>query len=237
LSDSESLHRTADSPAPFSTWLGIVCLFVVFGVIVLAVIGPSPRGSNYEQMRAHKRMERLKTLREESQKDLTTYAWVDKNKGVAHIPIDRAMELTVAELAQKKPAPAGPIAAAETPAAAAPANAAAPPAAPSASPQPSGTPKPAPVAGPTSEIRRQPAAAINPPSAPLGTQPGVSAPPTTSPPPPAAAPANPAPVSPAPPSSPAQPAASPSTRVPASPSPQPPQSSSGSPSPEPAKTP
>src|SRR5437660_6664344 len=122
MADSESLHRTASSPAPFSTWLGIVCLFVVFGVIVLAVIGPSPRGSNYEQMRAQKRMERLKTLREETLKDLTTYAWVDKNKGVARIPIDRAMELTVAELAQKKPAPAGPIVtpAAQTPPTAAP---------------------------------------------------------------------------------------------------------------------
>src|SRR5437899_9543610 len=215
MADSESLHRTAYSPAPFSTWLGIVCLFVVFGVIVLAVIGPSPRGSNYEQMRAQKRMERLKTLREETLKDLTTYAWIDKNKGTAHIPIDRAMELTVAELAQKKPAPAGPIAAAETQAAAAPANAAAPSAAPSASPQPSGTPKPAPVAGPTSEIRRQPAAAINPPSAPPGTQPGVSAPPTGSPPPPAAAQPNPGG------SPPANPTASPA----------------GSPSPVPEKTP
>jgi hypothetical protein len=87
-----------------------VCLFVLFGLIVLAVIGPSPRGSDYEQTRAQKRMERLKTLREETEKELTTYAWVDKNKGVARIPIDRAMELTVAELAQKKPAPAGPIA-------------------------------------------------------------------------------------------------------------------------------
>ena len=117
MADSESLRRTAYSPAPFSTWLGIVCLFVVFGLIVLAVIGPSPRGSDYEQTRAQKRIERLKTLREESQKDLTSYAWVDKNKGVARIPIDRAMELTVAELAQKKPAPAGPIAtpAAQTP--------------------------------------------------------------------------------------------------------------------------
>src|SRR5437899_6112308 len=110
MADSESLHRTAYSPAPFSTWLGIVCLFVLFGLIVLAVIGPSPRGSDYEQMRAQKRMERLKTLREESHKELTTYAWVDKNKGVARIPIDRAMEVIVAELAQKKPAPAGPIA-------------------------------------------------------------------------------------------------------------------------------
>jgi len=115
----------------------------VFGVIVLAVIGPSPRGSNYEQMRAQKRMERLKTLREESQKDLTTYAWVDKNKGVARIPIDRAMELTVAELAQKKPAPAGPIA---TPAVQTPPTGASP--APPAGPQgATGSPPPPAAAG------------------------------------------------------------------------------------------
>jgi len=110
MADPASLRKIAHSPAPFSTLLGIVLLFVLFGVIVLAVIGPSPRGSDYEQARAKKRMERLKTLREENEKDLTAYAWVDKNKGVARIPINRAMELEVAELAQKKPAPAGPIA-------------------------------------------------------------------------------------------------------------------------------
>ena len=215
MPDAESLRQVAQSRAPLSTWVGIVLLFALFGVIVLAVIGPGPRGSSYEETRAKKRVEALKTTRDEATKALTTYGWIDKNKGTAHIPIDRAMELTVAELAQKKPAPAGPIAAAETPAAAAPANAAAPPAAPSASPQPSGTPKPAPVAGPTSEIRRQPAAAINPPSAPPGTQPGVSAPPTGSPPPPAAAQPNPGG------SPPANPTASPA----------------GSPSPVPEKTP
>ncbi len=215
MPDAESLRQVAQSRAPLSTWVGIVLLFALFGVIVLAVIGPGPRGSSYEETRAKKRVEALKTTRDEATKALTTYGWIDKNKGTAHIPIDRAMELTVAELAQKKPAPAGPIAAAETQAAAAPANAAAPPAAPSASPQPSGTPKPAPVAGPTSEIRRQPAAAINPPSAPPGTQPGVSAPPTGSPPPPAAAQPNPGD------SPPANPTASPA----------------GSPSPVPEKTP
>ena len=110
MAEPESSRRIAYSPAPFSTWLGVVLLFILFGVIVLAVIGPSPRASDYEQMRAKKRMERLKTLREENEKELTTYAWVDKNKGVARIPINRAMELEVAELAQKKPAPAGPIA-------------------------------------------------------------------------------------------------------------------------------
>jgi hypothetical protein len=110
MAKPESSRRIAYSPAPFSTWLGVVLLFILFGVIVLAVIGPSPRGSDYEQMRAKKRMERLNALREENEKELTTYAWVDKNKGVARIPINRAMELEVAELAQKKPAPAGPIA-------------------------------------------------------------------------------------------------------------------------------
>ena len=110
MAETQSAPSIAYTRAPFSTWLGIVCLFVLFGLIVLAVIGPSPRTSDYEEARAKKRMEKLKTLHEESQKELTTYAWVDKNKGVARIPIDRAMEVTVADLAQKKPAPAGPIA-------------------------------------------------------------------------------------------------------------------------------
>ncbi len=119
MPDGESLRQVAHSRAPLSTWVGIVLLFALFGVIVLAVIGPAPRGSSYEETRAKKRMENLKTVRDEAAKALTTYGWIDKNKGIAHIPIDRAMELTVAELAQKKPAPAGPIAAAEaqTPAA------------------------------------------------------------------------------------------------------------------------
>ena len=110
MSDTQSARTIAYSRAPFSTWLGVVFLFVLFGLIVLAVIGPSPRTSDYEETRAKKRMERLKALHEETQKELTTYAWVDKNKGVARIPIDRAMELAVVDLAQKKPAPAGPIA-------------------------------------------------------------------------------------------------------------------------------
>ena len=117
MAETQSTPSIAYSRAPFSTWLGIVCLFVLFGLIVLAVIGPSPRTSDYEETRAKKRMEKLKALREETQKDLTTYAWVDKNKGVARIPINRAMAVTVSDLAQKKPAPAGPIATPAVPAA------------------------------------------------------------------------------------------------------------------------
>src|SRR6266704_1123786 len=132
MADVESLRQIAHSRAPLSTWLGIVLLFALFGVILLAVIGPSPRGSDYEEIRAKKRMENLKTAHEDAEKALNTYAWIDKNKGIARIPIDRAMELTVAELAQQKPAPAGPIATPEPQAAAAP-----------ASPAPAGSRQPA----------------------------------------------------------------------------------------------
>jgi len=195
-----------------STWLGIVLLFALFGVIVLAVIGPAPRRSDYEETRAKKRAETLKTTRDEAAKALTTYGWIDKDKGVAHIPIARAMELTVAQLAQQKPTRAGPIA---TPEAQAPAGAVAPSAAPSPSPQPSGPPKSASIARPGSESRGQPAAGVNPAPAPPGTQPGASASPSTSPAPSAAQP------------SPAGPTSSP---LPAT-------SPAGSPSPVPGKTP
>src|SRR5216110_1682515 len=114
MAGTESLRQVAHARALLSAWFGIVLLFALFGVIVLAIIGPSPRRSDYEETRAKKRVENLKTLRDEADKALTNYAWVDKNKGVARIPIERAMELTVADLAKQKPAPAGPIATPET---------------------------------------------------------------------------------------------------------------------------
>jgi hypothetical protein len=155
MADTESLRQVVHSRAPLSTWLGIVLLFALFGVIVLAVIGPAPRGSDYEQTRAKKRADQLKTSREEAAKALTTYGWIDKNKGVARIPIERAMELTIAELAQQKPAPAGPIATAE------------PQAQPAASPAPVGVPQPGPaqpVASPSGQAPASPSPAAQPPA-------------------------------------------------------------------------
>ena len=138
MAEPESLRHIARSRTPLSTWLGVVLLFALFGIIVLAIIGPSPRGSDYEETRAKKRMENLKTSREDADKALNTYAWIDKNKGVVRIPISRAMELTIAQLAQQKPAAAGPIATPEAQA---------------ASPAPAGSPRP----GAT-----QPAASLSP---------------------------------------------------------------------------
>jgi|SRR5438874_1094717 len=156
MPDAKSLRQVAHSRAPLSTWVGIVLLFALFGVIVLAVIGPAPRGSTYEETRAKKRMENLKTVRDEAAKALATYGWIDKNKGIAHIPIDRAMELAVADLAQKKPAPAGPIPTPEPQAAAAPASPA-PAASPQTSPAQPAAPPPAQAPVSSSPPASQPA--------------------------------------------------------------------------------
>lgn len=185
MADPEAIRQIAHSRAPLSSWFGIVLLFVLFGVIVLAIIGPSPRGSNYEETRAKKRIENLKALREEADKTLTTYAWVDKGKGVARIPIERAMELTVAELAKQKPAPAGPIATPQTEASAtAPASAASP--APAGSPKPGGAqPSPqsaasaAPQQSPVSSASASPAA--HAPPSPAASPASTSPTPATSP--------------------------------------------------------
>lgn len=167
----------------FSTWIGVLLLFAFFGLVALVVVGASPRGTKYEKKRAQARAEKLKTMREQTTSALTSYGWVDKTKGVVRIPINDAMKLTVAELSQKKPAPANAIAAeAASPA---PPGANAPTTAspaPSASATAAGTPKPTSITGPNSENRNQPAASSNPPPAPPGTQPGPSNSPAASPP-------------------------------------------------------
>jgi len=166
------------TPISFRAWLGIVLLFLFFGIFVLVLVAIAPHGNTYEAKRAEAREKKLNDARNAATQELNSYAWVDKGKGIARIPIDRAMELTLHDLASKKPAPANPI---ETPAQA-PASGASP--APAVSPGPAtaaGTPKPTSVEGPSSENRNQPAAAGNPPGAIPGTQPGPGATPVASP--------------------------------------------------------
>ncbi len=193
------------APISFGAWLGIVLLFLFFGIFVLVLVAATPHGNTYEAKRAEAREKKLNDARNTATGELNSYAWVDKGKGIARIPIDRAMQLTLRDLASKKPAPANPI---ETPAPT-PAPAASP--APAISPVPaspgaSGTPKPTSVQGINSENRGQPAAASNPPGAIPGTQPGPGATPTASPSPSSGQPA-------------ASPSATPEQKPPGAPSP------------------
>src|ERR1700730_3412614 len=103
MADTEQIRQQVQSPAPLSTRLGVVLVMILFGALAVAIIGPAPRGDTYEQQRAQNREKKLKDLRDEDTKALTGYAWIDKNKGSVRIPIERAMQLAVAELANKKP--------------------------------------------------------------------------------------------------------------------------------------
>jgi hypothetical protein len=179
----------------FSTWLGVVLLFSFFGLLALVIVKASPRGTDYEKKRAAARMKKLEDAQKENLAALTTYGWVDKNKGIARIPINQAMQIMLVELPDKKPTAAGPIAAASpsappqtspAPSGSPAANASASPsanasAAPAASA--SSTPKPSSVSGEHSEAHNQPAAAANPPNAPPNTQPGPNSSPAASAPP------------------------------------------------------
>ena len=162
-------------------WAVVLCIF--FGLIVAITFGAMHRGSTYEADRASARADKFNTAHAEWEKTAHSYGWVDKAKGVAHIPIDRAMELELQDLQDRKPMAAGPIAtpaSAEVPAAATgaaqPANP--PTTAPSASPT---TPTATTAEGNDSEGHNQPAAAGNAPNAPAGTQPGVGATPAAHP--------------------------------------------------------
>lgn len=172
-------YDPAQEPQPrstFSVWIGVLLLFAFFGLLVLVVLGASPRGDTYEERRAKVRAEKLKAARDEATKTLTSYAWVNKDKGVVRIPINEAMKLTVAELAQKKPMPANPIvtpaanlptqAAAPSGASAAPPNAQAqPPSAPAAKPSPTGSPAHSPATAPVVPAAASPSASA--PGTPL----------------------------------------------------------------------
>src|SRR5437868_2052588 len=193
MADAQTLRQVAQARTPFSTWLGVVLLFCMFGLIVLAVIGPFHRGSDYEQKRSDNRMGKLKAQREQDTAGLTEYAWLDKNKGTVRIPIERAIELTMPQLAAKKPAAAGPIATPAAESAAAGSGVAVPPPAPAppGSPAPSLTPKSMEIEG--HGAKAQPAAGTNPPGAAPGTQPGPGSSPAASPAPAAVPPQGPQP--------------------------------------------
>src|SRR6266513_5366579 len=164
MAEVTSPPTASRSPISFGAWLGVVLLFLFFGIFVFVLVAATPHGNNYEQKRAEARKKKLNDARNAAAQELNSYAWVDKGKGVARIPIDRAMQLTLRDLASKKPAPANAIEApAQTPAPAASPAPAVSPAAPVAGA--SGTPTPTSVQGINSAKRNQPAAASKPPGA------------------------------------------------------------------------
>jgi hypothetical protein len=100
----------ASQPKPL--WLvlaGAFALLLIFVIAVRLLIGVAP-APDEDAARAAERSKAHQELQAEDTRKLQEYAWVDKAKGTVQIPIERAIELTIADLNSKKPSPAGPIA-------------------------------------------------------------------------------------------------------------------------------
>jgi hypothetical protein len=89
----------------------VVGLVMVLLFVGLAIFLVSQRENipTVDEQTAQVRLKNLADLNAENQKVLTEYHWIDKSKGVVGVPIDRAMDLVMAQLQANKPHAAGPI--------------------------------------------------------------------------------------------------------------------------------
>ncbi len=92
-----------------STVVTILAVLLLFAGLVWFVAYQRESIAAAEPGRQELRLKNLNDLNTENQKALSSYRWIDKGKGIVGIPIDRAMELEVADLAANRPHAAGPI--------------------------------------------------------------------------------------------------------------------------------
>lgn len=103
---SESSHSIHQRRHPYlpGLWLATGFLGLASLAFLLRPLGVTP--STITQSAAKVRLEKLSKLQAEQDATASTYGWVDKSKGVAHIPIAQAMEMIVPQLRSNPPHPA-----------------------------------------------------------------------------------------------------------------------------------
>ena len=91
-------HRT-----PVFTAVIVILCFAAFGWLAKRIYVPHAADVQPVEgvLSPAERRARLVELHTKEQEAATTYAWVDQPKGVVRLPIDRAIELTVRDLARK----------------------------------------------------------------------------------------------------------------------------------------
>jgi hypothetical protein len=87
---------------------GLVMMLFFVGLAIL-LVSERENIPTVDEQTAEVRLKNLAELNAENQRVLTQYHWIDKSKGVVGIPINRAMDLIVAQLQANKPHAAGPI--------------------------------------------------------------------------------------------------------------------------------
>ena len=108
------MSQAPDASARRGTLLTASLALVAFAVFLLILglaridsgstepAGGQPDPAEAWKLTSEGRKSRLAEVRAKSQSAATTYGWVDQNAGVVRLPIERAMELSVAELKAKQ---------------------------------------------------------------------------------------------------------------------------------------
>lgn len=123
----------------------VLMLLFWFGTKMLLDYGDTEQ--SYDERRAKERAEIRDRVLAEANKVLNEYAWIDAQQGLVQLPVQRAMELTVAALAENNTIqPAGFIDPLKALAEQQPAAESAPPADAAQSPSPESAPDTAPAA-------------------------------------------------------------------------------------------
>jgi len=95
--------RGKDDPdAPMTAIIGAIGFFALFLIVVaLQALFYHVEKSQMERKKSIRVQLLLRTAQSEQQQQLYTYRWVSQPQGVVAIPIDRAMQLTAAQLRQQ----------------------------------------------------------------------------------------------------------------------------------------
>ncbi len=91
-------------PSGFLTFVWAIFFFIIFALVVCIWARNGAPLGQVEDNRAAARIEKREALQKADDERLGTVGWVDKAKGVAHIPLADARKLVLAELNSKKPA-------------------------------------------------------------------------------------------------------------------------------------
>ncbi len=90
------------TPSGILTFFGGLILLAVFAFLVVWWVRGTGKGDVLGNKRGAARYEARKKLEDQHHAQLTTLGWVDKAKGIAHVPVEDAMKLTLTELKGRK---------------------------------------------------------------------------------------------------------------------------------------
>ena len=95
-----------DLNTPLIVVIGVVSAVVTFVLIVLLQAWfNSQEAAEYHRKVVAPKSEELSRVVAEQQSQLQQYGWVDRERGIVTIPIERAMELVVSEAGRTNPNP------------------------------------------------------------------------------------------------------------------------------------